>query len=420
MNVALNGIKDKTGFYEKIRRFNLYYLAFVSFFVAYGRVLKLDWISLGKHPENSLPIPILLSLYLAFTEKGYKWPITYREKVFLFYAIFISLMPFWGLYLDQSLGALKEFWAAAAFSILIMYNAREEEDLRLLVFAFLSGSLLRGFVSIFEYFKGAKAITGSFSHYNVYGNFLLVPLSFLIGLLLYDSKKQKNKIFLFVVFSLLAFTLLTTMSRAPIVALLLSFILFAILVNRKALILALLLPLVIGAFIYSNPDSVISKRVLSVKWEDGSLQSRIQYIWPVSIAIYKDHNIVLGIGSGSYHRVFKENLKYKSLFKGNPYAHNHPHAHNDFLQALVTQGAIGAFIYIFFISQMIYLSWMAFKSSTSPLGKAIGCAGFIWIIGHALAGIVHHEYHQSRYNMSVGFMISAIILTQYMNTERKT
>lgn len=404
---------QKNDLNENIRTFNIYFLLFVTFLVGYGRVFEVEWGSLGKHPENFLPLPIVLTLYLAFKGKRYQWPVTYREKIFALYAIFISLMPLWGLYLDESLGAIRQFWAAAAFAMLIMHNVREEKEIKLFIYVFMSGVATRACLSVFQYFDGIDKLRASFRHYNVYGNFLLLPLSFLLGLLLYDVKGKRGKAAYITLFILIGFTLLATMSRASVVAIVFSVAAFSIFVSRKALMMALIVPLFLGVFIYSKPESHISKRVMSVKWEDKSLQSRVKYIWPISVEIFKDHNPFWGIGSGNYKKLFMENYKHKTQFKGAPYAHDHPHVHNDFLQALVSQGLIGASMYLFFVFQTFYMSWIVFKRGISPFSKAIGASGLIWIVAHALAGIVHHEYTSVRYNMSVAFIVTIVLLSFY-------
>lgn len=395
--------------YEKIRIFNIYVLLFVTFLVGYGKIFALEWVSLGKHPENFLPLPIVLTLYLAFKEKRYRWPVTYREKVFVFYACFISMMPLWGLDFGKSSDAIREFWAAAAFAILIMHNVREEKEMKLFISVFMSGVALRACLSVFQYFNGIDNLRASFRHYNVYGNFLLLPLSFLFGLVLYDSNGKRKKVIYITLFILIGFTMLATMSRAPVVAIVFSVVFFSIFVSRKALIIALIVPFFLGAFIYSKPESDISKRVMSVKWEDGSLQSRVKYIWPASIEIFKDHNYLWGIGSGNFNIISISEPKYNAIVRGYKYAH----VHNDFLQALVSQGLIGASMYLFFVFQVFYMSWRIFKRDSSPFYKAIGAVGFIWIVAHALAGIVHHEYTNVRYNMSVAFIVTIVLTTYY-------
>lgn len=412
---------------EKIRTINIYFLLFVTFLVGYGRVFEADWGSMGKHPENFFPIPIILTIYLAFKEKGYRWPVTYREKIFLAYAVFISLIPLWAIYPDKNLDAIKEFWAAATYVALMMYNVRNKKEVKLLIITFLSGVIIRGCYSLYEVWDGYGALTkdrwvvsrysktlaprASFRHYNVYGNFLLLPLSLLFSFFLYHSKGYRKKSLIFILFILLGLTLLATTSRAPLVAIMISILLFSLLLGRKAMIVITLICIILGSFIYMKPDSVISKRVESVKWEDHSLQSRVKFIWPAAIEIYKDHNILWGIGSGLYKKVITEESEYKAIVKKRIFAH----AHSDFLQALVSQGLIGASIYIFFVFQVFYISWKVFRREISPFYKSIGAAGFIWIVAHVLAGIVHHEYTSSRYNMSVAFIVTIVLIAYYIS-----
>lgn len=411
---------------EKIRAFNIYFLIFVTFLVGYGRVFYAEWGSLGKHPENLLAITIILTIYLAIKEKRYSWPVTYREYIFLVYAIFISLMPLWAIYPDKNLAAMKQFWAAAIYATLMMYNIRNQKEVKLLLIAFLSGTIIRGCYSLYEVWSGygdfinqyptrkygrILAPRASFRHYNVYGNFLLVPLSLLFSFLLYHSKGYRKKSLLFILFILLGLTLLATTSRAPLVALMISILFFSLLLSRKAIIVLLLISISLGSFIFMKPDSIISKRVKSVKWEDASLQERVQLIWPSAIEIYKDHNILWGIGSGLYKKVITEDPKYNVIVKGRLY----PHVHNDLLQALVSQGLIGASIYLFFVFQVFYISWKVFRRDISPFYKAIGTAGIIWIVAHVLAGIVHHEYTSARYNMSVAFIVTIVLIAYYIS-----
>ncbi|MDT8318756.1 MAG: hypothetical protein RQ824_12330 [bacterium] len=226
------------------------------FLIGYGRVFELEWGSLGKHPENFLPLPVVLTLYLAFKERRYRLSVTYREKVFVFYALFISLMPLWGLHLDKSLDAIREFWAAAAFAMLIMYNVREEKEVKLFISVFMSAVALRAW------------------------NFNSISIS--------------------------------------------------------------------------EP-------------------------------------------------------KYNAIVRGVKYAH----LHNDLLQSLVSLGLIGVSMYLFFVFQTFYMSWKIFRRGVSPFSRAMGAAGFIWIIAHVLAGMVHHEYTNVRYNMSVAFIVSILLITYY-------
>lgn len=406
---------EAIGYLERIRKFNLYYLAFVSFVVAYGRFFQLGAVTSGRHPENLLIIPILLTLHLIRYEKGYKWPITYREKIFAAYAVFISLMPFWGLYLDRSLDALRDFWGAAAFGILIMYIVRDVRELKILVFFFLFGTVVRGAVNAFEFSQTMLPVAVPFRSQNGYAYFMLGPLALFFGLTVYLKVNRLKRIGLFIAFVTLFVALLTTMARAPLLAFLFSIAIFSIIINRKAVILAFSVIILISATVYLFPHSYIPQRVKSVKWEDVSLQSRIKGLWPAAIAVYKDHNPLWGIGSGGFTRKIITDERYKATAMITIGEQHLPimHTHNEFLQALVTQGIIGASVYLFFIFQICFLSWKVFTSSTDTFLKAIGSAGLIWIIGHCIAGMVHHELLDSRSDMGLALMVSVIMISYY-------
>jgi O-antigen ligase len=406
---------ETSRYLERIRKFNLYYLSFVSFVIAYGRFFQLGGITSGKHPENLLIIPILLTLYLIRHETGYNWPITYREKIFAAYTVFISLMPLWGVYLDRSLDALRDFWGAAAFGILVMYIVRDVRELKILVFFFLFGTMVRGAVNAFEFSQTMVPASTPFRSQNGYAHFMLGPLALVFCLTVYLVSSRVKKTGLFIAFVILFVALLATMARAPILAFLFSMALFSVIFNRKAAILAVSVIMLISSSVYLFPNSAISQRIKSVKWEDSSLQSRVKGLWPAAIAVYKDHNPVWGIGSGGYTRMINTDERYKATAMaliGEDYLLI-VHVHNEFLQALVTQGIIGVLIYLFFIYQISFMSWKVFTSSSDTFLKAIGAAGIIWIIGHCIAGMVHHELLDSRSYMGLALMISIIIISYY-------
>lgn len=415
LQVNLEGDIVQVPRFDKIRKFNLYYLAFVSFVVGYGRIFSSGWMSFGKHPENILPIPILLTLYLIIYERGYKWPITYREKVFAAYAFFISLMPFWGLYLDASLNALKEFWAAAIFGILILYNVREEKNIRLLVFSFLFGILFKSILYNFDFLITSDRMRTLFVQKYGAADFLLAPIAICLGLFFYWANGFIRKTLLLVIFLIFSFSIIKADCRGTLVALPLAITLFYIIFNKKFTYLIILITSIIAFSVYFSPNSPLSRMLSSIKWNDEALQIRIQKVFPAAIAIYKDHNPIWGIGWGSFVKIASSTPKY-NLMDDNLAA---THSHNLILQALVTQGVLGLSMYLFFIFQIIFMSSYILKSSTFPFTKAMGAAGFLWIIALAAAGLVNHEFHNSRFNMGVGLMISVTVISYYILISEK-
>lgn len=404
-----------TEYLEKIRRFILYYLAFVSFVVAYGRIFSLGGVTIGRHAENLLFIPVLLTLYLGKQEMVWKWPITYREKVFAFYAVFITLMPFWGLYLDRSIGALRDFWSAATFGILIMYIVRDVKELKTLVFFFLLGSVLRGAVNIFDFFQTMQPISEPFRNRNGYAHVVLLPLALSFGLTTYLSANRMKQIGIYISFITIFVALLATMARGPLVAFLVTIFLFSIIFNRKALITALSVIILISGSVYFFPNLFVSKVIKSVKWEDSSLQVRVKGLWPAAIAMYKDHNPVWGIGPGGFTRMLTTDERYKSIAMAVMPEYELPlmHTHNEFLQVLVTQGIIGVSIYFFFIFQISYMSLNLVKYSADSFLKSMGVSGLVWITSHCITGLVHHKLGDSRSVMGLALMISIIMISYY-------
>lgn len=173
-----------------------------------------------------------------------------------------------------------------------------------------------------------------------YGGQLIVLLFFLLGY----YKNSINKIFGLIILTSCVFCILNTSERAVIFGvifgLLIYFILLGVNKNKKNLISLILLfsiPVILTAIFNIN----VFKRIKKIFYPQKKAGSNFRLkLWEIAILVWK-RNILFG--AGKFPQVFHQgtnNLQSEFL----------THAHNVYLQILVTNGVVGllAFIYLFY------------------------------------------------------------------------
>ncbi|MCC6587596.1 MAG: O-antigen ligase family protein [Bryobacterales bacterium] len=130
---------------------------------------------------------------------------------------------------------------------------------------------------------------------------------------------------------------------------------------------ALALLILILAFIYLPPDSLISRFSEFAQTDDISADTRAQ-IWRDTAAMIKPY-MWTGAGWGAYQYTF---LRFKTVAPMNTV----DYAHNDYLQVLVEAGPLVFTLQLMFLLRML---WLALRrphdNSTEPLTLSIACAG---------------------------------------------
>jgi putative inorganic carbon (HCO3(-)) transporter len=244
-----------------------------------------------------------------------------------------------------------------------------------------------------------KTITGAFSYRNHYAAFLNLTIPLGIGLAFYETGKTKihlrkltklvdfvlSKRMFFLFCSLLLFTLLIfNSSRAGIAALLISLALtfsYLVLIKKVRLrlkftiIYCLTILLLLLAVVASGlADPLIHK---AQSFGDNGREKLRQ----TAVVIIKEHPL-MGTGAGTYPTI---QARYRSaLLYGNKMWQ---HAHNDYLELIITQGIVGFAIFASALLIFLVLLMQALQARSSQMySLQIACLwSCLGILIHSIA-----------------------------------
>ena len=200
-------------------------------------------------------------------------------------------------------------------------------------------------------------------------------------------------ILLGVVVVLLAGTVFLSLSRGGIISASLSLLGFSLVLlvkggNRRYGLIVLLLVAVIFIFIGSAGWDPIFDRFDRITTASGELADERWVYWHDSVSIIKDYPL-FGSGAGSFIDIYPH---YRSTVN-NTYIVDH--AHNDYVEFLVTLGAIGSLLLLAFLVSLFrqsYRSWRQRKNSFSNL---------IWL--GSMFGLLSLLFHSvTDFNMFIG------------------
>ncbi|MBT9143840.1 MAG: hypothetical protein DDT29_02253 [Dehalococcoidia bacterium] len=253
-------------------------------------------------------------------------------------------------------GSLRDlaiyFFAFVLFFVLINQIENEKELKGYLNFLLL-GAFFVALYGIYQYLVGTPLPAGWVDVeqnpairtrvYSVFGNpnvlasylVLLTPLSCALFL---GTKKIAAKFSYFALTAILCLTLLLTFSRGGWLGLLVSLLVFALLKDRRMLILILIVLLAAVALL---PDVFLQRLSTIGSPRDTSNAYRFR-VWQESMGIIEDFPLTgVGLGHKSFMRIYPLYMldREKSPF----------HTHNSFLQILVETGIIGLFVFFWLL-----------------------------------------------------------------------
>lgn len=259
--------------------------------------------------------------------------------------IFLGAMALSGAFGYHPLVSLNKLWATAYRMVPFFLVAAFIKDKRRLLMLFMVlgvSMLVSDSYAIWQGIHGNYRARG-FSNYMILAGCLLqvIPLSLTLGL--QDTIYQLgNKKFYLSVCIISMTALVYNGTRGAWLAVALAIIIYAFISmarNRRAFVILLILVLLVGIFIMSNP--VVQSRIYSIT--DLQANSERLLIWQSAWQMFNDHKL-FGIGAGNFKELYQSH--YISPLAKEP---GLGHAHNNFLHILAEMGIVGfsSFIYLF-------------------------------------------------------------------------
>ena len=304
---------------------------------------------------------------------------TLDMPVFLF-LLWGCLSLSWSINVYNTILFLPLFLAGPIIFFIVNNSIREQKSIdRLLLIIIIIGFCF-GIYGIFQYYGidfrvwdrdiGRQRVMGVFGNVNYFAEYLILPLSLTVGLILSKSKTY-NRFFLFLTMLTMGVALLFTFTRGSYLAIAFAIPVMLLLYfkstgNKKAkdlykkiILLFLLLAIVTLALIYIphplNRDNTtlgkLRSRVTIESLTSGESTLRRIAIWKFTQMMIEDYPIPgSGLGTYAYHT-----LKYQAEFFaiGNNrdiYPHGKAvQAHNEYLQLWSELGIIGLLLFLWII-----------------------------------------------------------------------
>ena len=282
------------------------------------------------------------------------------------------------------------FSAFILFFVLINQIENKQELAGFLKFLLL-GAFFVSLYGIYQYLVGTPLPAGwvdveqnpairtrvysVFGNPNVLASYLVLLIPFSCALFL-DTKKVAVKFAYFALTGTLCLTLLFTFSRGGWLGVLASLLVFALLKDRRVLILILIVLLASAALL----PEVFLQRISTIGSPlDTSNAYRLR-VWQESLGIIKDFPLT-GIGLG--HESFLSIYPFYMLDRGkSPF-----HTHNTYLQVLVETGIIGLLVFLWLLLSYFKRGLKAIASTRDKELKYLMIASLSATVGILTQGI---------------------------------
>ena len=241
--------------------------------------------------------------------------------------------------------SLRETFKLSAYVILfflVIYDRNREKTAKVIIWTILATGLFVSLYGVYEQITVVKtfwfprpAVFSTFPNPNHFGSYAVAGMTLALGLLLFDSLKKKERIFLIIIAIVSSMGLYASNSKGGLLSLLFSLFILALLKGRKSLKIyaGILILLAAGlVFLISSPGKPIRPSGIM---NDPYTYERIS-LWKETVHYISDHPwLGTGIGTfGDYYPQYKSMAEMRSA----------EFAHNEFLNIWAETGLFGLLV----------------------------------------------------------------------------
>lgn len=377
----------------------------------------------------------------------------WREIILILISAFISLIV--AGFSNVALGIFKAYFLEAILFYILVINVFKGDKGRNKIFnSFIYLSLLVSIVAVYQKITGhfipnifwsnfeTRRVVSWFSYPNAVG-LLLGPISVLL-LAYYHSLAKKTDLKgvfkkIMIIFSIVlsVLSIYFAKSEGALIAVLISFLLFFIILNKTSRKISfLIISLFIVLFFTYLPFKNFTLNKVSLN--DLSGQIRIQQ-WKETIQTFKGKNIILGNGLGSYKNAVSnyhqegifynfDNLEnFDAIVWASPELQKkywqpveiYLYPHNIFLNFWSELGLLGLIAFMFILFRSLYISFnLYYKNRVKNKKKSYIALGiFMAVLVMLIHGLVDVPYFKN--DLSVFFFVIIAILGGLMIDNKK-
>ena len=235
-----------------------------------------------------------------------------------------------------------------------------------------------------EMFVQATArIYSTLDNPNVLGKYLIFAMSITFAMLYY-MKKPLHKLGILGVLGVAALCMIFTQSRGAWLGLIFAVAAFALIHDRRLLLLGILALIAMPVFM---PDTVIDRFLSIGDLTDSSTNYRVN-IWLASLLMIRTvWPSGIGPGEPSFRHVYQEYAFH---------AVEAPHSHNLFLQVIIDQGIFGLLLLLLLILAFFKRLFAAYRRSKDPFIRAASAALAAGMTGFLIQGLTDHVWYNYR------------------------
>lgn len=355
-----------------------------------------------------------------FRDKGMRFRVSILDYfvvlfgIVLFYSSITSYTP------DSSLFSLLIYAACIVFYFILVNTIKTRQQLYALVVLLVLATTVASLYGLYQLktvgatseawvdttlFEDIKARVGStFENPNVLGEYLVIIIPVAISML-WGQKSWISKLVTSGLTVIMLVCLVYTYSRGAYLGLMIAFALFAVLRDRRFVILGaiglLMLPFVL-------PPSVINRFASIGNLTDTSSFYRIS-VWLGSLKIVKDY-WPSGIGLGL--EPFK--LIYPKYSLNAAYAH---HSHNIYIQLLIETGIAGFLVFAAMILVYYKTLFAGFHRTKDKFISTFMIAAASGMAGYLAQGMVENIWYNNRVLLTFWVMLALGMIAKAIITK---
>lgn len=327
------------------------------------------------------------------------------KNYFVFYGIFLLTMLISALFSGDALRGLKVWtnfwlWRFAPFFIIVI-GIRSASAAKNILICSAVGIASGIICLLYQGISGDSRAAGFFGHPMTFAGYLCLYLPvLLVGF--FDKKIFGHWNWLSgVVFLCGCAALLFNGTRGAWLALtpvIIFILVYYMLQNRKFMLIGLAFLIAASAGLSQNRYFI--SRLNSVTSTTYQSNTERLLIWSSALQMFKDHP-ALGVGLGQYKYNYQN--KYISPKAKEP---NLGHAHNNFMQMLAENGAVGFLGFIFIIGYIVIHNILAFFKTKSPYALIISMSTLALL----LQGLTEYNFGNSAVVKFFWLIISCLVV----------
>ncbi len=232
---------------------------------------------------------------------------------------------------------------------------------------------------------------------NVLGSYFLLIIPLGAGLLLTADCKLKRICYLLAC-GIMGVCLILTYSRGCYLGLLFAAAVFLVLLDRRFLILGLVLLLCSPLYL---PESVLSRFTSIGDMADTSTSYRV-YIWLGTLAMLKNYWFCgVGPGSTAFNMVYPQ-YAYSAITA--------PHAHNLFLQITCDTGICGIAVFLILLVSFYRMMFTAIRRETHRKLQILQIAGVSAVSGFLVESMTDYTFYNYRVMLLFWLILGLCVL----------